>query len=163
MNRIRLILTICFSLICAASLFSQEKFPDVEVLNELGEPVNLQAYIAEGGPKLISLWATWCGPCRTELNALKKVEAEWKEKYGLEIITVSMDVPSMVSKAKQMAKSNGWNYTFMYDGNQDVASKLKVRSIPYSWLIDKDGNIISKMNGYSPSYPQLVEQKLDKG
>jgi Thiol-disulfide isomerase and thioredoxins len=163
MNRIRLTLTLCFSFLLAVTSYSQDQFPDLDVLNELGETVNLQDYVKEGGPKLVSLWATWCGPCRTELNALKKVQAEWKEKYDLEIITVSLDVPSMVSKAKQMAKANGWNYTFLYDGNQEAAAKLKIRSIPYSWLIDEHGNILSKMNGYSPSYPQLVEQKMEEG
>jgi len=160
MKRIRLTLTLCLSIILTASVFSQEQFPDVAVLNELGETVNLQNYTKEGGPKIISLWATWCGPCRMELNSLKKKAPEWKEKYGLEIVTVSIDIPSMISKAKQMSQANGWDYTFMYDGNKEVASKLKIRSIPYSWLVDKNGDIISVMNGYSPSYVQLVEQKL---
>ena len=95
-----------------------------------------------------------------ELNALKKIAPTWKDKYDLEIITVSMDIPRMVTKAKEMAKQNDWKFTFMYDGVQDVASKLKVNSLPYSWLINEEGDIISVIVGYSPNYEQHVEQKL---
>jgi len=142
------------------TLSAQEQFPDVQVLNDKGEKVDLQAYVKEGGPKIVSLWATWCGPCRMELNALKKVAPEWKEKYDLEIVTVSVDVPRMVSKAKQMAVANGWEYTFMYDGEQQVLSKLNLTSIPHSWLVNENGEIISVMVGYSPNYEQHIEKKL---
>jgi len=130
-------------------------------MNDKGESVDLQEYVKGGGPKIVSLWATWCGPCRMELNALKKVAPQWKSKYDLEIVTVSVDVPRMVTKAKQMATANGWEeYTFMYDGDQKVMSQLGLNSIPHSWLVDENGNIISVMVGYSSNYEQHIERKL---
>ncbi len=141
-------------------LSAQESFPEATVMNEKGESVALHEYVKSGSPKIISLWATWCGPCRMELNGLKNVADDWKEKYDLEIVTVSVDVPAMVNRARKMAETNGWDYTFMHDADQNLMANLNLRSIPHSWLVDGNGNILSVMIGYSSNYEKQLERKL---
>ncbi len=159
MNNLRTIF-IAVGLLTSSLCFSQDFLPDATVVNDKGESVNLKEYVKTGGPKIVSLWATWCAPCRMELKALKKVSARWKAEYDVEIVTVSVDVPAMVKKARQMFEKNGWDYTFMHDADEELTAKLGVRSIPYSMLIDKDGKILSVQTGYSPTYEQELERKL---
>lgn len=149
-----------FSLLTVSFLSAQESFPEATVMNEKGERVQLHEYVKSGSPKIISLWATWCGPCRMELNGLKNVADDWKEKYDLEIVTVSVDVPAMVNRARKMAEVNGWDYTFMHDADQKLLSDLNLNSIPHSWLVDGDGKILSVMVGYSSNYEKQLERKL---
>jgi len=141
-------------------IIGQESFPEASLVDQSGNVFELKSHLKNGKPKLISLWATWCGPCRMELNALKKPYPKWKEKYDLEIMTVSVDVPQMVERAKKMFASNEWDYTFLHDKDQALMSKLNLNGIPYSMLLDGEGNIVSVQMGYSPGYEKMIEQKL---
>ena len=141
---------------------AQQKLPAVNVNNSKGESIDIGKYVETGGPKIISLWATWCGPCRMELNALKKVYPEWKEKYDLEIIAISVDIPPMINRAKKMFDQNGWNYTFLHDSEQELMATLGIQGIPYSMLLDETGVIKSIQVGYYPGYERELERKIKK-
>ena len=138
----------------------QDYLPEAAVVNDRGETVNLKEYVSQGKPKVVSLWATWCGPCRMELNALKKVAKRWENEYGVEIIAVSIDIPQMVGRARKMFETNGWEYTFFHDSRQELLSKLGIQNIPYSMLIDGNGQIQSIQTGYYPNYEKQLEKKI---
>ena len=140
--------------------YGQDLIPDATVMNDKGESVNLREYVQNGGPKLVSLWATWCGPCRMELNALKKVQKRWQDEYDVEIIAVSVDVPQLVPRARKMFESNGWNYTFLHDANDELMGQLGIQGIPYSMLLDENGKIQSVQMGYFPNYEKQLEKKI---
>lgn len=141
--------------------FSQIKEVPKANLNTIDESsVEIQAYSKQGNPKLISLWATWCGPCRMELRALNKVYPGWKEKYNVEIVAASVDIPPMLDNAKAMFKKNEWNFTFLHDNNQELMGALGIRGIPYSILVDGDGKVRSVQQGYFPGYEKELEKKI---
>jgi cytochrome c biogenesis protein CcmG, thiol:disulfide interchange protein DsbE len=147
-------------LMVSVSLMGQDYLPKANVVNLKGETLDISQYVKTGGPKIVSLWATWCGPCRMELNALKEVAPHWKSTYGVEIITISVDIPQMVGRAKKMFETNGWTYTFLHDADQQLMSQLGIQGIPYSMLLDDTGKIISVQMGYSPNYEQQLEAKI---
>jgi len=147
-------------LFVVGSLFGQKSIPDATVYALDGEKIQLKEYFADGSPKLVSLWATWCGPCKMELKALKDSYPKWKEKYGMEIVTVSVDVPQMIGRAQKMFEANGWDYTFLHDKDQQLMNMLNIRGIPYSMLVDGNGEVVSVQMGYSPGYEKQIEQKL---
>ena len=154
------ILFVSLFLCSIAGINAQDYLPAVEVTNEVGASVDISQYVADGSPKIVSLWATWCGPCRMELNALKEVADKWKEEYDLEIVTVSVDIPLMVGRARKMFESNDWDFTFFHDHNQELMSKLNIDGIPYSMLIDGEGKIQSVQTGYYPNYEKKLEKKI---
>lgn len=153
---------ILFFGLMAASVFvaAQKNIPEATVQDIDGNDINILEYSKDGKPKIISLWATWCGPCRQELNALKKVYPKWKENYDVEIVAITVDRGRMVARAKSMFEGNGWDYTFMHDNNQELMGKLGITGIPYSILIDKDGVIKSVQTGYYAGYEKELEAKL---
>ncbi|MEL6388690.1 MAG: TlpA disulfide reductase family protein [Bacteroidota bacterium] len=148
-------------LLCTVSMAQAQKMvPEATVVNGAGESVDLVDYLSDGNPKIVSLWATWCGPCRMELNAIKKSYPRWKEKYNAEVVAISVDNPRMVDRAKKMFASNEWEYTFLFDQKQELMRKFGIRGIPFSIIVDGEGQILSTQMGYSPGYEDMVEDKL---
>lgn len=160
MKLIRFITIVIFSFLSMTIAVCQASFPEVSLVDIEGKSVDMQSIMTNGKPKLVSLWATWCGPCRMELNSLKSPYVKWEEKYGLEILTVSVDVPQMVDRAKKMFKDNQWSYTFLHDANQELMNELNLTGIPYSMLIDGSGKIITVQVGYTPGYEKNIEHHL---
>jgi thiol-disulfide isomerase/thioredoxin len=154
-------LSITFIGFVFSGLYSQiNEIPRAQ-LNTIDEKkVEIQAYSKEGKPKLISLWATWCGPCRMELRALDAVYPAWKEKYNVEIVAASVDIPPMLDNAKEMFKKNNWKFTFLHDNDQQLMGALGIRGIPYSILVDGSGKVVSVQQGYYQGYEKELEKKI---
>jgi len=147
-----------FLTIAAATFYNT--LPSVDVKTFEGKAVNIKDYTSNGKIQLVSLWATWCGPCKVELNALQKVEADWKEKYDVEIIAITLDNARSLKRAESLAKKQAWPYTFFTDAEGILAGNLGVRGIPYSMLIDQNGNIVSTSEGYYDGYEAEMEKKI---
>lgn len=156
------LIALVFSALLAANIAYSQSVLSVDVYGRDGSTVNLAEYAKDGKPKIVSLWATWCGPCRMELNALSKVYDRWQESYGIEIIAVTVDVPAMVRRAEAMFDKNGWKYTFLHDKDKQLMESLGIQGIPYSMLIDGDGTIVSIQEGYYPGYEKELEAKIKK-
>ncbi len=153
-------MTISFSIIISLPLTGQKTLPDVKLVDINGTDVQLGSYLKNGKPKVVNLWATWCGPCRMELNELKGEYAKWQQNYGLEIIAVNVDNPSMAGRAKKMFETNAWPFVYLHDKNQDLIKELKIQGIPYSVLLDGQGNIQSVQTGFYAGYTKDMEEKL---
>ena len=93
---------------------------------------------------LIDFWASWCRPCRIENPNVKKVYAKYKSK-GFEILGVSLD-RDQAAWVKAI-KDDGLPWKHVSDlgfWQNAAAQEYGVQSIPYTVLVDRDGNIIEK-------------------
>ncbi len=89
----------------------------------------------------IDFWAAWCNPCRVENPVLKEVY----ERFGgkdFEIISISLDETE--EAWKKAVKEDGLNWVLLHDTLNIAAQTYMVQSIPNTWLLDKEGNIIEK-------------------
>lgn len=85
------LLFVCLSMM--SSIFSQndgKKVPSVQLTDLNGKPINT-ANLSEKGPIVISFWATWCAPCKRELNTIHEEYEEWQKETGITIVAVSID------------------------------------------------------------------------
>jgi len=90
---------------------------------------------------LIDFWATWCPPCRAEIPALIALRKELHDK-GFRIVGISLD--SGKSAMNRFIKETGMTWPSYYDGKgwgNLVAKKYRIRSIPTTFLLDKQGKI----------------------
>ena len=117
----------------------------------------------KGKVLLLNLWATWCGPCRSEMPELVKMQDEHRAN-GFEIIGLDTDDEDLDSINK-FAEKMSLNYTLTWAGTDLQNELLKISKfdgIPQSFLIDRDGNLRGVFRGANPSDVKKMEELVAK-
>ncbi len=134
--------------------------PDFTLKSIDGQEVTLSSF--RGRYVIVDFWASWCGPCRRGVPAMKELYAEYRDK-GLEIIAVSQDDDAgRWQKAVQEDQSE-WIHLIVElkeDGKaMRVGSSYGVSSIPAYFLIDKEGRFVGKFDhdGLSEQLEKLLQ------
>ena len=130
-------------LFCASVSFAQNRtLPSVEVKTLEGDVLNIQKVENKENPIVISFWATWCKPCKKELNNIAEVYEDWQDDPGVKLVAISIDDRRSSSKVKPYVNSSGWEYEIYLDPNRDLSRSLGVSTVPHTFLLDGDGNIV---------------------
>ncbi|XPV76421.1 MAG: TlpA family protein disulfide reductase [Desulfovibrio sp.] len=107
-------------------------------------------------PTLLVFWATWCGPCVTEIPVLNQLREEYKPEE-LSIIAVSVDkTPDVVTK---FMEKNPMKYTVLHD-KVDVAVTHGVTAIPHMEFYDRSGKKVFAQTGAFPY--EMLSQMVRK-
>jgi len=96
---------------------------------------------------VVNFWATWCVPCKKELTNIHQMYEQWQKDYGVQIIAISIDDARNRSKVKAFAEGQGWDYVVLIDQNQELKRALNFQTVPYTLMLDKNGNKMSKRLG----------------
>lgn len=107
-----------------------------------GSVIDLAAY--KGKVVLVDFWATWCGPC---VDELPHVLAAYRKHHdeGFEIIGISLDKDA--DKLAAFTKENQMPWPQYFDGQgwkNKLAQAYGIRSIPATFLLDREGKIVAK-------------------
>lgn len=144
------------------SLSAQKALPSAEIKTLDGQTVNLQEYAKNGKITVISLWATWCSPCKKELDAIADIYPDWQEDYNMELVAITIDTQRALAKVKPMVESKGWEYIILSDANNVLRNSLQFQSIPQTYLVDQAGNIVYTHTGYVPGDEYELEDQIKK-
>jgi cytochrome c biogenesis protein CcmG, thiol:disulfide interchange protein DsbE len=147
-------------LISAQWAHSQKTLPSVEVKTLDGQTIDIQEYGKNGKITVISFWATWCSPCKKELDAIAGLYEDWQEEYDMELVAITIDTQRALAKVKPMVESSGWPYIILSDVNQQLRNALNFQTIPQTFLLDKDGQIVYAHSGYVPGDEYELENKI---
>ena len=112
------------------------------------------------GATIVALWATWCAPCKKELDVYSDFYQEWKDEYGAELYAVSIDNARAIKKIPAMVEAKGWAFPVLTDDEKGMLSALQIRSIPQIYIIGEDGTVLYEHAGYSPGDEEKVRQVL---
>lgn len=97
---------------------------------------------AKGEVILLSFWATWCAPCRHELPAFQRLQAEYGSK-GFQVVTVHVDSdPESQEEAKKLWSELRLDFIPYIDFARQLAGTLDVQSLPTNVLVDRKGRVI---------------------
>lgn len=155
-----LILFACTTFFAQAQVMERNQLPSVVVKTLDGEEVDLANVAEDGKLTVISLWATWCTPCKKELNNMSELLPDWKEDYDVQLVAVSVDDARNSMKVRPYVNGAAWDFTVLLDENSDTKRALNWSSIPYTIVVDGTGNIVYKHTGYTEGDEYLLEDKL---
>jgi peroxiredoxin len=136
--------------------------PSVKITDLNGKSINTAELGNNGKPVVISFWATWCSPCKRELNAIHELYEEWQEETGLKLIAVSIDDERTKSRVKPYINSSGWNFEIWMDTNHYFKRAMGVNNVPHTFLIDGNGKIVYSHNNYSPGDENKLYKEILK-
>lgn len=141
--------TLLLFVFAATTGFTQEKsLPDVMIQELNGKKVNITDYAENGKITVLNFWATWCVPCKKELDNIAEFYPEWQEDYDMELVAISVDNSRTATKIKSVVDSKGWEYEILSDKNEDLKRALNFQAVPYTVVIDQEGNIVYRHDGY---------------
>ena len=170
----KLILSICTIAFFTISSFSQNRtLPSIKVNDLQGNWIDIQTIenkdidkngdtIGGDNPIVISFWATWCKPCKKELNAIAEVYEDWQDDTGVKLVAISIDDSRSKSKVKPYVNASGWEYEIYLDSNRELARSLGVSTVPHTFLLDRDGNIVWEHKGYIEGDEDILLEKIEE-
>jgi thiol-disulfide isomerase/thioredoxin len=112
---------------------------------------------------LVNLWATWCGPCRSEIPALVRMQATHGAD-GFEVLGLNTD-DEEVQAINDFAADLKINYQIAYADTTLQSNLLKISKfpgIPQSFLIDRDGRLRGVFRGANPADVKKMEEIVAK-
>ena len=135
-------------LVSTISFAQIKNLPNVDVKKIDGSNFNFKNIDNNGNPIVISFWATWCKPCTKELNNIAEVYEDWQDETNVKLIAVSIDDRRSQSKVAPYVNSSGWEYEIYIDPNSDLKRAMGVSTVPHTFLLDKNKQIIWQHRGY---------------
>ena len=95
---------------------------------------------------VFDFWATWCGPCRVQHPLYEQVKQRFKDNPDVVFLSVNTDEDREL--LAPFLKENGWKVKpYFEDG---LSRAFQVSSIPTTIVVDKRGEVFSRMNGFLP-------------
>jgi cytochrome c biogenesis protein CcmG/thiol:disulfide interchange protein DsbE len=157
MNKI--FLSLSLSLIISIG-YSQ--LPNINLKDVNGVTKNLSKFSNNGNPIIISFWATWCKPCKAELNTIAEEYDDWTDETGVKLIAVSIDDARSRTRVEPYINAQGWEYLVLLDPNGDLKRAMNVNNVPHTFLVDGNGKIVWDHNNYSPGDEEELYEELVK-
>lgn len=115
---------------------------EIALNDTAGNPVSLSSF--RGKYVLVDFWASWCRPCRAENPNVVRMYNKYKDK-GFEVFSVSLDNKKSRWVSAIAKDQLTWTHVSDLKGWKSAAAQLYgVQSIPYTVLVDPEGNIIAK-------------------
>lgn len=143
----------------AGAVSLQETAPDFTLKSLEGSNLRLQEY--RGQVVLINFWASWCGPCRQEMPLLDRLHHRY-EDTGFAVLGVNVE--GEFGPAQEVVQKTNVTFPILIDDGQKVSEMYKLKAMPSTVVVDRDGVIRYIHHGYKPGdeakYVEVVKQLI---
>lgn len=119
--------------------------PDVALYNEDGTTVQLSEFF--GKPIVLNFWASWCGPCRSEMADFNEAAAELEGEVQFIMLNSTDGQRETVETAAAFIEEMGYTFPVYYDVGQQAAMIYGASALPTTFFIDKDGHAVAYAPG----------------
>lgn len=142
------------------AIYSQKQMPNVTLKSDDNKNYHLKNDFKEKDKIYVfAFWATWCGPCLNELDAIKENYSVWTKEVNMEVIAVSIDDTRTQKRVKPLLNGKNWPYKVLLDTNQDLKRALSIANVPYTVVV-KNQKIVYIHNGYSQGAEKELFNKI---
>jgi thiol-disulfide isomerase/thioredoxin len=102
-----------------------------------GRDIGLNDY--RGKIVFLNFWATWCPPCRAEMPSMERLHRKFKDR---DLIILAIDVMEREKKVRAFKEEFELSFLILLDSDAKVGLSYAVRSIPTTYLVDRNGFLI---------------------
>lgn len=129
----------------AASSEQLQQAPSFTVYDAQGNAVTLDSL--KGKPIVLNFWASWCGPCKSEMPDFEKVYAEYGDRVTFAMVNMTDGQRETQKTAQAHIDKEGFTFPVYFDLDLDAANTYQVSGIPATYVIDADGNLAAYASG----------------
>jgi len=118
-----------------------------------GEPVSLAGFA--GKPVVVHVWASWCGACAEEAEALARFAAE-----NPDVAVLGIDFQDDPAGARRFYERFGWKHPSIADPQGELTARLALLDLPTTIFLSREGRIVARVNG--PADLAALEKGLER-
>ena len=123
----------------------KELAPDFEMVDRDGNRIKLSDM--RGKPVVLNFWASWCGPCKSEMPDFEEAYKEYGGDITFMIVNLTDGKNETVDTAQAFIDSQGYTFPVYFDTDSNGAAAYGVSSIPVTYFIDAQGYLVAYGRG----------------
>ncbi len=154
---------LCFSLAPAYSAESDEDegagFPDFNLENLKGDKISDEKAFGDADLIIIDFFTYYCKPCKKFWPYIDEFYQEYGD-VGLKAVLFDEDEPEGIPLTRSYMKQKGYTFEVLFDTGGDIESFYSVDKHPTAILLDSEGNIVYRHEGYNKGDEEIIEAKI---
>ena len=159
----KLFSTLLVIALCSTLSSGQNRtLPSVDVKTLNGGTINITTLENDGNPIVISFWATWCKPCKKELNNIAELYEDWQDETGVKLVAISIDDTRSMAKVAPYVNASDWDYEVYLDPNGDLKRAMGVSTVPHTFLLNSKKEIVWQHKGYIDGDEDELYEQIEK-
>ena len=138
---------------------------DFTLTDQFGNTHTLDQY--KGKTILLNFWATWCGPCRSEMPDLQAVYEDYgnneKDLVVLGVAAPNLGREGSAEDISAFLEENGYTYPTLMNEDASLFYSYGISSFPTTFMIDKNGNVYGYVSGAlsRENFESIIQQTMD--
>lgn len=117
------------------------KVIDFTMLNADGETIAFSELL--GKPVILNFWATWCGPCQSEMPHIQEAYEQYGEDINFVLVNLTDGKRDTIDGVKSFIEENGYTVPVYFDTEMKGAYSYGAYSIPLTYFMDAQGAVVS--------------------